>query len=311
MRILITCPPMLGMQSQFLPLLTEFGVEAHCPNVIQTLSEEELVAMLPDFDGWIIGDDPATRRVFEAGRRGRLRAAVRWGIGVDNVDFDACASLDIPIENTPGMFGSEVADVALGYLIGLARETFFIDREIRGGKWPKPRGISIAGRTVGLVGYGDIGRNAAVRFRAIGLHVVAYDPGKTSIADEGVELMSWPSGISKCDFIVFTCALNRSNYHMLNKDVLGHTKKGVRIINVARGPLLDESALWDGLGSGHVHSAALDVFEVEPLRSDSYIRRHDRCILGSHNASNTEDAVARTNIRAIEKLMKFLGRSRS
>lgn len=307
MKILVTCPPMLGMREQFLPIVAEYGVEAVCADVVQTLSEQELIAILPEYDGWIIGDDPATRAVFEAGKAGNLKAAVKWGIGVDNVDFAACKDLDIPIINTPDMFGGEVADVGVGYLIALARETFFIDREIRKGNWPKNRGISIAGKTVGLVGYGDIGRSAGLRLRALGMNVIAYDPGKAEISDEGVRLTTWPENIEHCDFIFFTCALNDKNKHMLNADILAKCKQGVRVVNVARGPLIDEQALCDALRSGKVHSAALDVFEVEPLPMDSYLREHPLCIFGSHNGSNTSDAVIKTNIVAIEKLMGFLG----
>ena len=104
------------------------NLDVSTPNVVQTLSEEDLIKMVPEYDGWIIGDDPATEKVFQAGKKGRLKAAVKWGIGIDNVDLNACDKLKIPISNTPNMFGSEVSDLAIGYLIGLSRETFFIDR---------------------------------------------------------------------------------------------------------------------------------------------------------------------------------------
>jgi D-3-phosphoglycerate dehydrogenase len=298
---------MLGMRGQFLPLMEQYGVETVCADVVQTMSEDELINILPEFDGWIIGDDPATRRVFEAGKSGKLKAAVKWGIGVDNVDFDACNDLGIPIVNTPDMFGGEVADIGVGYLIALARETFYIDREVRKGGWPKNRGISLTGKKVGLVGFGDIGRNAGLRLRAFGMEVLAYDPGKTVINDPGITLVQWPNQIENCDFIMFTCSLNQHNKHMLNSEVLSHCKDGVRIINVARGPLIDEVALENALKIGKVHSAALDVFEVEPLPSDSYLRTHPFCIFGSHNGSNTSDAVAKTNVVAIDNLMLFLG----
>jgi len=306
--ILITCPPMLGMKEQFMPALEEKGVLAHCPDVIQTLSEEELIELLPDYDGWIIGDDPATRSVFEAGKKGRLRAAVKWGIGVDNVDFGACTDLGIPITNTPDMFGAEVADIALGYVVGLARETFLIDREIRAGAWPKNRGISLSGKCVGLVGYGDIGRNTARRLLAAGMSIRCYDPAFTGTdGGPGVDFHAWPEGLEACDFLVFTCSMNDANRHMLNRETLAMCKPGVRVVNVARGPLIDEQALIEGLQSGHVCSAALDVFEQEPLPGDSALREMPRCILGSHNGSNTSDAVAKTNDRAIAKLLEFLG----
>ena len=132
--------------------------------------------LVPQYDGWILGDDPATFRVFEAGRQGRLRGVVKWGVGVDNVDFQAAATFGIPVGHTPGMFGDEVADIAMAYVAGLARETYRIDRDVRGGGWPKPRGISLAGKIVALVGFGNIGRSIARRLIAAKMRVIAYDP---------------------------------------------------------------------------------------------------------------------------------------
>jgi D-3-phosphoglycerate dehydrogenase len=311
MKILVTCPPMLGMREHFIPILEQYGCEVHCPEFIQVMVEEELIRIMPEYDGWIIGDDPATRAVFESGKSGKLKAAMKWGIGTDNVDFIACKDLAIPITNTPDMFGGEVADVGVGYIIALARETFFIDSEIRKGNWPKNRGISISGKTVGLVGYGDIGKSASSRLVALGMNVIAYDPGKSIIEDKDVTLASWPESIDKCDFILFTCSLNDKNKHMLNADVLEQCKDGLRVVNVARGPLIDEQALCEALQSDKVHSAALDVFEVEPLPMNSYLREHPLCVFGSHNGSNTTDAVEKTNIVAIEKLMGFLELSKN
>ena len=306
MRILVTCPPMLGMKCNFVPELEAQGYEVVCPDIVQTLSVSELVKLVPDCDGWIIGDDPATAEVFEAGVKGRLKAAVKWGIGVDNVDFSACERLGIPIANTPGMFGEEVSDLAIGYLIGLARETFFIDRQVRAGQWPKNRGISISGKTVGVVGLGDIGRNFATKAQAFGLKVIAYDPEYSLSPLEHVRLDTWPSNVGACDFLVFTCALNDHNYHMFNSKILPNIKPGLRLINVARGALIEERAIEMGLESGAIHSAALDVFEVEPLPRGSSLREHELCIFGSHNASNTTEAVMKTNQVAVEFLLEFL-----
>ncbi|WP_269618885.1 phosphoglycerate dehydrogenase [Zhongshania sp. BJYM1] len=310
MRVLVTCPPMLGMKDQFLPYMKEKGLEGVCADVVQTLSVEELISLVPQYDGWIIGDDPATREVFEAGKAGKLKAAVKWGIGVDNVDFSACADLGIPIINTPNMFGAEVADVALGYVIALARQTFFIDREIRSGNWPKNRGISLSGKTIGVIGYGDIGKSFATRAVALGMQPIIFDPGFKELDSKNGQLAMWPERTHECDFLVFTCALNKHNYHMLNAEVLAQCKAGVRIVNVARGPLIDEEALCEALMTEKVHSAALDVFEVEPLPANSYLRNHPLCIFGSHNSSNTEDAVIKTNIRAINEISAFLSACR-
>lgn len=307
MKILVTCPPMLGLIDEFIPPAREQGFELVPAKVTQTLSQEELVALLPQFDGWIIGDDPATRRVFEAGKAGRLKAAVKWGIGVDNVDFAACKDLGIPIINTPQMFGGEVADVGLALLIGLARELFLIDRGVRAGGWPKPAGISLAGKTVGLVGFGDIGRALAKRLLACDMKVVAYDPGIEGDGGlAGVERAAWPQRVEEADFLAFTCSLNAKNRHMLDAAVLARCKRGVRVVNVARGPLIDEQALIAALQSGQVASAGLDVFEVEPLPADSPLRDMPQCVFGSHNGSNTKDAVRRASHEAMSRLFGFL-----
>lgn len=307
MKVLVTCPPMLGMIESFRPLFARHGIEVTAPRVVQTLSVEELKTLVPRHEGWIIGDDPATREVFAAGRAGQLRAAVKWGIGVDNVDFDACKDLGIPIVNTPNMFGAEVADVAMGYVIALARETFDADRGVRAGHWPKPRGISLSGRTVALVGFGDIGRSTARRLLAADMRVIAYDPVAPAVPGLAVERADWPRRLEEADFIVVTCSLTPSSHHMLNATSLARAKTGVRVVNVGRGPVIDEPALEQALKAGQVYSAALDVFETEPLPMDSYLRTHPRCVLGSHNASNTADAVVRTSEIAIGRLMGFLG----
>lgn len=299
---------MLGMIDEFITSAAERGFELVPAKVTQTLSEAQLIELLPQHDGWIIGDDPATRRVFEAGSAGRLKAAVKWGIGVDNVDFAACKDLGISIINTPNMFGGEVADVAVGYVIGLARQLFLIDRGIRNGEWPKPAGMSLFGKRVALIGFGDIGRSVAKRLAAFEMPTVAYDPGIEGDGGiNGVERAAWPQRIEEADFIVFTCALNAHNHHMLNAEVLARTKAGAKVVNVARGPLIDEQALIAALQSGHVAAAALDVFEAEPLPATSPLRNMPQCIFGSHNGSNTRDAVRRASRQAMERLFGFLG----
>jgi D-3-phosphoglycerate dehydrogenase / 2-oxoglutarate reductase len=306
MKIVVTCPPMLGMIEEFRPLFAARGVEVTAAKVVQVLSEDELCELLPQFDGWIIGDDPATRRVFSAAKAGRLKAAVKWGIGVDNVDFAACKDFGIPIINCPNMFGGEVADVAMSYLTALARETFVIDRGVRVGAWPKPRGISLAGRTLGLVGLGDIGRNLARRALAADMNVVAYDPFFNGDLGAGVARAAWPERIGEADFLAFTCALTATNRHMLDATTLAQTRPGVRVVNVARGPLIDEVALVAALQAGHVHSVALDVFEVEPLPAESPLRGLSQTIFGSHNGSNSVDAVRRCSHLAIDTLLGYL-----
>jgi D-3-phosphoglycerate dehydrogenase len=184
---------------------------------------------------------------------------------------------------------------------------FLVDRSVRAGKWVKPAGISLLGKRVGVVGLGDIGRNLVARLMALGLDVVAYDPGvEGDLGITGLHRETWPAGVAELDFLVFTCALNVHNFHMLDAKVLARCKDGIRVVNVARCPLIDEVALIAALQSGKVHSAALDVFAVEPLPDDSPLRHMERCIFGTHNGSNTIDAVIRASHKAIDKIAEFL-----
>ncbi|WP_298308773.1 NAD(P)-dependent oxidoreductase [uncultured Erythrobacter sp.] len=307
-NILVTCPPMLGLIDEFANDFAEAGLDFTPAKVTQILSVQELCDLLPAYDGWIIGDDPANAKVVAAGAAGNLRAAVKWGVGIDNVDFDVFAAHKIPVENTPNVFGEEVADVALTYVLGLARETYLIDREIRANNaWPKPSGISVHGRTVALVGFGDIGKATARRLAACGANIVVYDPYYQPSPGLDVEHAEWPQRIGETDFIVFTCPLTDSTRAMFNHELLGSLKSGVRVVNVARGPVIVEEALIEGLQQEIIHSAALDVFEVEPLPEQSPLRGFDRCIFGSHNGSNSSDAVRRVSRIAIAKIARFLG----
>lgn len=305
-RVLVTCPPMLGLIDEFRPQFAAKSIDLEAPKVVQTMSEDELCAILPEFDGWIIGDDPASARVLEAGRSGKLSAIVKWGVGVDNVDFEAADRLGIASTNTPGVFGREVADVAMGYVIGLARQTYRIDRSIRqNNDWPKPAGISLADKVAGVVGHGDIGANVARRLLASDMNVVVFDPALEVGQHKGMEVRAWPN-VADLDFLVFTAPLNPATHHMFNEQVLADVKPGLRLVNVGRGPVVKETALMAGLADGRIHSAALDVFEIEPLAAGHELRGYENCIFGSHNASNTVDAVRRVSNLAITKLFEFL-----
>jgi D-3-phosphoglycerate dehydrogenase len=308
MKVLVTCPPMLKRIDEFRELFSIKDIELITPNVVQILSEEELLKLVPNVDGWIIGDDPATKKVFEAGKLGKLKAAVKWGVGIDNVDFQACKELNIPISNTPQMFGGEVADLAMAYFLGLARQTYYIDREVRLGNWIKPAGISISGKTVAVIGLGDIGKATIKRLMGFDVIINAYDPYTNLNAPElGInEILTFPNKIQNADFVILTCALTESSKHMINAKTLELMKDGVSIINVARGPLINEKDLIDALKNGKVNSAALDVFEIEPLDSNNELRQFNQCVFGTHNGSNTKEAVSRASLLAIELLFNFL-----
>jgi D-3-phosphoglycerate dehydrogenase len=305
LKLLITAPPMARNIALFEDDLRARGFEPHCPQVAQQLTEDELINLVPQFHVWIIGDDPVTERVLTAARAGLLTHAVRWGIGMDNVDREAAARLGYDIRNTPNVFGTDVAEVAVGYCLALARKTFEIDRAVRAGGWPKPTGRTLAGKSIAILGFGDIGRETAWRLHALGGKVeTIYDPSFRP--DHRLPVQNptpWPDQLDTIDYLILTAPLNKATRHIINAESLRRMKPGACLVNISRGGLVDESALHEALKSGHLAGAALEVMEQEPLPAASSLRQLDTVIFGCHNASNTEEGIRRATAKAIELLM--------
>ena len=298
---------MIKQKESFEANFNELGIEPTWAKIVQQFTEKELVNILPEFDGWIVGDDPCTRDVLVAGKKGKLKAIVKWGIGVDNVDFEACLELGIPVENTPNMFGDEVADLAMSYITNLSRSIVDVHNGVKNLEWPKPIGTSLKSKNIGIVGLGDIGINIVRRVNAARMNVIAYDPYFSSVKNEfEYEHLIWPNKIEELDYLVIACALNNQNRYMINKNIIARFKKGIKLINVSRGPLINEIDLYEGIKNGTISGAALDVYENEPLEQNSPLREFEQIIFGTHNGSNTFEAVQKTSNLAIKKINNFL-----
>jgi phosphoglycerate dehydrogenase-like enzyme len=310
-RVLVTCPPALASSGSYIDRLGAEGLELVLPDVVQQLTEDELIALIGDVDGIIAGDDPLTAKVLK--RAPRLRVLVRWGVGMDNVDLETAAALGIRVVNTPGMFGEDVADVAIGYLVLLARQLHHIDEAVRAGTWSKPQGRSLAGRGMGILGLGTIGLAVARRGRAMRMKVIGSDVDSAAserAAAEGLLIEPFNTLLAQSDVLVLCASLTPANRHLIDDDALRRMPRGGWLINVSRGSLVDERALADALSSGQLSGAALDVFEKEPLPIESPLRKLDQVIFGSHNASNTLEAVERVNDLAIDHLLRGLSEVR-
>lgn len=306
-KVLITCPHLQRTVDRYRSHFAEHDVEIEVPPLVQQLSESELLDIIDSFDGAIVGDDPFTARVLEKGKR--LKVVAKWGIGMDAIDQKAARSLGIQVCNTPDVFGDEVADVVMGYIILLARQLHQLDRSVRSGGWLKVQGRSLRGKTLGVIGVGSIGRAVVKRAIAAGMSAVGCDINplpETFLEATGTRQLDLDSLLQTSDFIALNCNLTPENYHLLGPEQFERMKNGVYLINVARGPLIDEKALVTALESGKVAGAALDVFEAEPLPENSPLRQFDNCIFGTHNASNTLEAVLRVNEMAIQNLLTAL-----
>lgn len=322
-KVLLTCPPMIKNIHNYMHIFKEYNIVCDYPQVVQTLSEDELVKMVPKYDAWIAGDDPATHKVLNAGKQGNLKALIKWGVGIDNVDQQACKDFGIYFSHTPGMFGEEVSDVVIGYLIMLNRKLHEIDKKVKEGEWYKPRGVSLYGKKVCIVGFGDIGQTLVRKLQGFNMKIYVSDPAyiklpSGQIYNKQIETMlnsEYEITISDLDtcmddaeYVIVTCNLNKNTYHLINENNLIRCKRGVKIINVARGSIINENDVISLFNNGHIDSVAFDVFEKEPLEKNNQLRKYPNNIFGSHNCSNTNEGVDRTSKLVIEKIAEFFNK---
>lgn len=306
-RLLISCPPFVKQKQNFVKLLEETGYRVHWVDTAQSLTEGELVELIPDYDAWIVGDDPCTRRVLKAGKNGNLKVVIKWGVGTDNIDLQSIKDFDLKFANTPGLFGKDVADLVIAYVTILARSIFQVHTGVSGGLWPKIVGNSLTHKTIGIVGLGDIGSNISKRALAAEMKVIAYEIDfQSNSGTDNLKILNWPEEIELLDFLVLACPLTNENYMMMNPIIFSKMKRGSFLINVSRGGLIDEHSLVNAIREGIIAGAALDVFNVEPLPLDSQLRNQTNIILGSHNASNTLESVRLASYKAIELVNDFL-----
>jgi D-3-phosphoglycerate dehydrogenase len=309
-RVLVTCGHLQRHIGRYEQGLRDQGIDVFVPPLTaQQFSAAEMIEHIKDIDVVIAGDDFITAEVLDAGKASRLKAIVKWGIGTDSIDKPAATARGIPVYNTPGMFSDEVADLALSYVLALARSSLRVDSAVRSGQWLRVEGTSLRGKTAGVVGLGGIGQAIAVRCRAFGMTVVGSDVAampEAVLRACGAEQLALEEVLGKSDFLILACNLTAENRHLINANTLGLMKAGAFIVNVARGPLVDEAALIEALKSQRLAGAGLDVFEVEPLPGDSPLRDLPNCVFGTHGGSSTREAIIRVNELTLEMAKRIL-----
>ncbi|HVW77365.1 MAG TPA: phosphoglycerate dehydrogenase [Alloacidobacterium sp.] len=310
-RVLVSNMMMLKERPRFESEIAHKGWEPVFADVDQYLSEEQCLQYAGQFDAWLAGDDQITRKVLEAFLP-RLKGIAKWGTGLDSIDLAAARELSIPVLNTPAAFSEAVAETALGYMLMLTRYLLAVDQAVRRGEWPKPRGLGLYGRTLGLIGFGAIGQGIARRAKGCGMTILAYDPpiaakgGITEGPLADTEFVELDRLIAESDVVCVACNLTPENRHIIHLGRLKAMKSDAILVNVGRGPLVDEAALADALASGEIAGAGLDVFEIEPLPADSPLRTLPNVVLGSHNANNLNSAVEFVHANTMNNLARIL-----
>jgi D-3-phosphoglycerate dehydrogenase len=272
------------------------------------LSPADLRAIIGEYDGLAIRSaTKVTKELLDAAPR--LRVVGRAGIGVDNVDLKSATSRGVVVMNTPHGNSITTAEHAIAMMFALARQIPEASASTKAGKWEKNRfmGVELTAKTLGLVGCGNIGSIVAERAIGLKMKVVAYDPflSEKRATELGVEKVELDPLLARADFITLHTPLTDATRDILSREALARTKKGVRIVNCARGGLIDEAALFDALRSGHVAGAALDVFETEPA-TDSPLFALENVVCTPHLGAATAEAQENVALQVAEQMSDFL-----
>lgn len=267
------------------------------------ITAEELPNVLPAYDGMVVRSRTKVRQPL-IDVCPNLKVIVRGGVGLDTIDADYARSKGITVMNTPKASSASVAELAIGYMFALARSIYKATSTMKAEKWEKKsfEGDELGGKTLGLIGIGNIGKEVAKRAAALGMKVVAYDP-YVKTADV-VKLVSLDELLAQADYISLHLPKTKESAGMIGKAQLEKMKTGVRIINCARGGIVDEAALYEALTSGKVAGAAVDVFAEEPP-TDWKLLKLDNVIGSPHIGAATKEAQTRVGAEVADKLIEF------
>jgi len=268
---------------------------------------EDLIAALADADAAIVGLDPIDGAVLD--RTPRLRVVARTGVGYDNIDVAAASARDVVVCATVGSNDRTVAELTWGLILALARRIPQHDALVRAGRWERTHGMELWGKTLGVVGFGAIGRAVARRGAGFEMTVLAHDPGPDEQAARalGVTLCSLPALLSVSDVVTLHVPLDRGSHHLIGEIELGMMKPSALLINTSRGGVVDEPALVAALHEGAIGGAALDVFAAEPPGPVlEGLKDLPNVVLTPHYAGGTKESIARALHMAVDNVARVL-----
>ncbi len=272
------------------------------------LNEDALCEIIPDFDALLIrSDTQVTGKVLKAAKN--LKVVGRAGIGVDNVDLNVAMEQGIIVMNTPDANATTTAELAIAHMFSLSRNLPVANQSVREGRWERSKlmGAEITHKTLAILGFGTIGRIVAQRGNGLGMRVIAYDPFVApEIFDKyGAKMVDLETLLKQADYLTLHCPLLEKTRNIIGRAQLAMMKKSARLINCARGGLVDESALYDALKEGRIAGAALDVYEQEPPK-DSPLLELDNIVFTPHLGASTKEAQVAVSVEIARQVVKYL-----
>jgi len=304
-RILVTPRSVTTAGHSTLEKLRAAGYEIiFCTPGVQP-SEEELCALLPGCVGYLAGIERVSARALE--RATELRVISRNGAGLDNIDIAAARARGIVVISAAGANARGVAELTIGYLLALARRVAELDASLKCGKWERHGpGVELEGKSVGIVGYGNIGKLVATLARALGMRVIVHDSAtKGNVEEDGIRMTTFYELLTAADFVTLHCPAAADGRALLDASTIARMKRGAWIINTARRNLVDSGALFAGLESGHVAAAAVDVLAGD-CAEDLALAVHPRVIATPHIGGFTHESIDRAMAAAVDNLLHAL-----
>ena len=308
-RVLITARAFWDHGTYAEATLKDNGIEVVYTPTPGPLPEATLLPLLEGFDAVIASSDGYTAQVFASNPK--LQIVSRWGVGIDSIDLKAATDAGALITNCPGSMTDPVADYTFALLLSLARKIPEGDAMIRKGGWGELTGVLVCGKTLGLVGLGQIGQGVARRAGGFGMRILAYDPplqaNKSALPPElaNVEFVTLEELFAQSDFVSLHAPNVPETRNLVNAERLAQMKPSAYLVNTARGALVDETALRTALEAGQIAGAALDVYAKEPLAPDHPLRNAPRCVLTPHNAFNARETALATSMQTVQNVLNL------
>ncbi len=304
-RILIT-PRTFGVVDEGpIRYLEEKGYEVIMNPYDRLLTQEELIELIPDVDGIIVGLDPLDKRVLQSAKK--LKVISKYGVGIDNIDMGFATSCGMTVTRTPGTNTKAVAELTIGLMLDVARQISYSFQNIRRGTWARSQGFELNDKVLGLIGTGQIGKEVGRLARAFGMHILCNDvyPDQDWAAHLSAQYVPLDELLSKADVVSLHIPLCEETYHFVSTAELALLKPTAIVINTARGGVLDERALFTALQEREILGAGLDVVETEPPL-DSPLVGFDNVVMTAHIGSHTSESIAKMSWLAVENLLAEL-----
>ena len=289
-RVLITSRSFGQVSEEPLNLLLEDGIVVDRVNEPGLLNEDKFKTLIVPYDGIIIGADMMTAAVLKDASQ--LKIVCKHGTGVDNIDLKAAREQGIQVTNVPGMNANAVADMAFGLMIDVARKLSYAARRVRDGNWERIIGTDVCGKTIGIIGFGAVGRCVAKRALGFGMRILVFDPVLKVLPQEfdNCEKVALEELLSVADFVTVHAPLSANTKYFINATRMKQMKKGGILINTSRGGIVDETALYEAILCGHLAGAGLDVLEHEPAIGNPLLEL-DSVTIVPHIASYSVEAI--------------------